>query len=91
MSNGGGRGSIEIGDVAFHQCVSLSEFERDKYDLLQLIHLLPIKAFALILPCGLRLHKPNRSINFIPPDEEFVLMTYRLSTLHVYSSASDYQ
>jgi AP-1 complex subunit mu len=47
-----GGGTIVMEDVAFHQCVSLSEFERDE------------------------------TISFIPPDEEFTLMTYRLSTLH---------
>jgi len=43
------KGSIELDDVTFHQCVSLSRFERDK------------------------------TISFIPPDEEFTLLSYRLN------------
>jgi AP-1 complex subunit mu len=52
-ASGGGKGAVVMEDVAFHQCVSLTEFERE------------------------------RNISFIPPDEEFSLMTYRLSTLHI--------
>lgn len=44
------KGSIEMEDVKFHQCVRLSKFENEKI------------------------------ITFIPPDGEFELMSYRLST-----------
>lgn len=53
LTASGGKGTVMMEDIAFNQCVSLTEFERD------------------------------RIISFIPPDEEFSLMTYRLSTLHI--------
>ncbi|ELR15389.1 adaptorrelated protein complex 1, mu 1 subunit isoform 10, putative [Acanthamoeba castellanii str. Neff] len=53
LTASGGKGTVVMEDIAFNQCVSLTEFERD------------------------------RIISFIPPDEEFSLMTYRLSTLHI--------
>jgi AP-1 complex subunit mu len=44
------RGTVELEDVKFHQCVRLTRFEVD------------------------------RVITFVPPDGEFILMSYRLNT-----------
>jgi len=50
VNDGEERKAVEMEDVSFHQCVSLSRFEKD----------------------GI--------ISFVPPDGQFELLTYRLST-----------